>query len=232
MDVELTFLDRIKNIVYNQNPDIHGFCNEIVNLRTIIKHNPHIINDIDINGNTALIIICRNPINNSISKQLIELLIEFGANLEIKNNSELTALMSACIFDNTGMLIKDLINVGAKLDTRGHHDYTALMVSCMFANITAIRILVSASCNVNLCDRTGRTPLMLLCTCNCSDLRSSIKLLINNSADVNLRDKAGKNVIQLTYQYNKTMYQEDIINYLINIDSDINIRAKLQDLHI
>ena len=100
-----------------KNPDI------IIDIKNMIKHNKNMIDIKNEKGWTALMIAARN--SNTVSNiETVKILIDAGADLNLKNNRQSTALMLAndYIGDSSEETIKLLIETGADINGLGGYD--------------------------------------------------------------------------------------------------------------
>jgi ankyrin repeat protein len=138
----------------------------------------------------------RTPLHLAHSPEIAAVLIENGANVNLKNESGSTALMIAV---SNGMLdfVKLLIKHGADVNALDVESNSSLHIACntMIDNFEIVKMLIESGAKVNSRDKEGRTPLMIaslgdFCEggeCYPSNKRI-IRLLLKYGADLNIKD--------------------------------------------
>lgn len=176
----------------------------------------------------------RTPIMTAKSREIMEAMIELGADITICDKDGNSLLKTANIecFDvllSAGlnpkhinkhgqtllMLVKDmeivkkLIDLGVNVNAVDQSGNNALA----YANNKTAPILIEAGCNVNNENHLGQTPLM----CHADDRTDAVlKQLIEAGANINKTDKNGNNV--LFYSHNAVS-----MKYLIEAGAEVNI---------
>jgi len=204
-------LKELKYLFYNNNDLTTTSC--FINLRKLVKlTNKHSklnnyleeylkiynnnINDLDKDNRSALHIACRNVSKNSTEKT-IEILIKYGANVNLQTDNGVTSLMYASHLSGTEsseQVVKMLILAGADVNLQSHYGLNALHLSASFTNTNStnntVKLLVDAGININLQNYEGQTALHLVCrTLNHFSTIETFNFLIDHCIDVNLQDK-------------------------------------------
>jgi ankyrin repeat protein len=93
-----------------------------------------------------------------------ELLIEYGARVNDRDNYGRTALMFSAFFDHfyndNNLIFKTLLDNGAIVNIQNNTGQTALHYSIYRANLEAIALLINNGANVNMSDNKGWSPLV------------------------------------------------------------------------
>ena len=110
------------------------------------------------NGMTALMWAATKKDNLQIGK----LLIDFGANVDVIDESGTTALMVAGCHGNIRML-KLLIAEGANLEATDNYGDTALIESAGGGRVAMVKLLIAAGANLYAVSRWGKTAFMVAC---------------------------------------------------------------------
>lgn len=102
--------------------------------------------------------------HNKKTKKILNLLIKFGMNLDLRDSDGNTALMSAINYSKCyNKIIKKLIKAGADVNIKNNYGQTALNIevtkSLFRINIKTIEALLEAGADVNSTDNTGTTIL-------------------------------------------------------------------------
>ena len=126
--------------------------------------------------------------------QQIETAIKNGANLNVRNNSGITALMRVA-HGNSPEAVSVLLRNGADVNATSNNGTTALMLAALNnTNTEVISILLQNGADVNATSNDGYTALMMV-----ADGKSSspevISVLLRNGADASIIDKDGKRAI-------------------------------------
>ena len=112
------------------------------------------VNAVDIYGDTPL----AHAVMQADSK-LVELLIDLGADINIRNNFDITPFVLACIEGNIGLL-RIFINKGADINQVFSYGrvrrMTPLMVASRLGNLDVVRELLQNGADANLKDSVGR----------------------------------------------------------------------------
>ena len=159
-------------------------------------------------------------------KDIVELLIEAGANLNHQSGSldnSRTALISA-IEEGHKDIVELLINAGANLNLKNHDNETAIMIATIENYTEIAELLINAGAELNhqskramvFIDKPdGYTALMLAAHI---DQKEIAGLLINKGADLNLKNTVDENALMLAVEADN----KDIASLLINAGADLN----------
>ena len=136
---------------------------------------------------------------------IVELLLERGAKVNIQDNNGLTALMYS---ENTE-IAKMLLSYGADIHIRDAERQTALM---QLENTEIAQMLIDNGAIIDAQDQEDQTALFINVRENNIDM---VKLLLDNGADVSIRDDNNDTML---------MYAEsvEIAKMLVDNGSDIN----------
>jgi ankyrin repeat protein len=129
------------------------------------------------------------------NKEIIELFINAGMNVNTKGNYGETALMLASVHNNIEM-IKFLIEKGADINAKSNDGYTPLMFASTQGLLDVVKLLIENGANVNAQNNDGETALMLA---SLNDRFGAVKLLIKKGADVSLKNNAGDTALEYAY---------------------------------
>jgi hypothetical protein len=125
------------------------------------------------------------------NREMVQLLLASGANVNLKNASGETPLMMLDA-DATSDLIWDLINKGAKVNFQDDGGETALMQASTQNNLEAVKTLIDAGAKVDLRNNGGQTALMLAAG---EGYVNIVRALVLAGADINATDKEEKNAM-------------------------------------
>jgi ankyrin repeat protein len=168
------------------------------------------------------------------------LLLQYGTDINIKDNFEETGLMVALKLNNI-YIIRLLLECGANINIQNKYGYTALMYSLIYNNITIIKLLIDYKCDLNILNKYNENALNIylktpdsLESIDCSVYLSSetldetikykkIKLLIESGIDINNISVDGKNILMKLLSDN-TNINIKIITLLL--DNGIKVDTK------
>ncbi len=119
-------------------------------MKTIFEKDKSIVNAIDDNGSSMLILACYRG-----NQEVATFLINSSADLNyISKNG--TALM-ACVMKNEFQLVNELFLKNVNLDLTDANGITALMLAVQFKNVEMVRKLVTAGANKVLKSKQEKT---------------------------------------------------------------------------
>lgn len=109
---------------------------------------------------------------------IIQLLINTGADVDMQDRMGQTALMNAAANYYLDP-IKVLMNSGADLELTDNNGQTALMIAVMNGNFSIVESLINRGADVNFPNMDGYTPFMIAAN---NDDRDILQLLMDNDA--------------------------------------------------
>jgi hypothetical protein len=122
------------------------------------------------------------------SKAIVEILIRYGAKVNVRDSERRTPLMRLDDDAENG-LVELLVQNGAKLDLTDTWGNTALKLAADGREVKTVNALIAAGANVNIQNKEGDTALMEAADDN--DLEM-VRALLLAGADVNLKSDDGK----------------------------------------
>ncbi len=148
----------------------------------------------EVNSTTAL----EHAVMNG-NREMVQLLIAHGANVNAKGPSGHTVLMILGE-DVTSDLVWDLINAGAKLDQQDADGNTAMINLAHRNNVDVIKTLLDAGAKVNLKNKQGQTALMIAAS---NGMINNVRALVLAGANLNDTDNDGKNALSYALEGEK-----------------------------
>jgi uncharacterized protein len=88
------------------------------------------------------------------SQEPMQLLLEKGADIELKTDMEWTALLVAVSAGNQ-TVVQMLLEKGANINSQNFHGQSSLMLAALRCNISMVRLLVENRANIHLRDSRG-----------------------------------------------------------------------------
>ncbi|TWH43701.1 protein kinase domain-containing protein [Dulcicalothrix desertica] len=156
----------------------------------------------------------RNEENNNNLKEVLNMVIKHGANVNALDNNGTTALMAAIINQeyHREEIIKTLIDKGADVNliSTERETRTPLHLAIQENNENIVKLLIKSGANVNAKDSSGNTPII---TAFNRDQFSAdiIKLLLEHGADVNTMTKDGQTLLDIMLEkyvrYRKIVFE-------------------------
>nr|CAB3493161.1 unnamed protein product [Digitaria exilis] len=134
------------------------------------------------------------PIHSAASTgnaQIIDILLERGADVELTTDAGRTALHYAASKGRLNIAEK-LIEHGANVNKKDKFGCTPLHRAASTGNAELCEFLIEEGAEVDAVDRTGQTPLMHAVVC---ENQGVALLLIRHGADVDVEDKEGYTVL-------------------------------------
>ncbi|MDV6341099.1 ankyrin repeat domain-containing protein [Nitrosomonas sp. Is24] len=136
------------------------------------------INATDINGCTALMWASEE---NQIDT--VKLLLDKGAEVDITDQAESTALLKASFFNNHSHIVKLLLENDANIDATDEGGCTALIQACLANHTETVKLLLDNDAQVNAISVDGYTALIGACIHGNTEI---INLLLDKGAKVEI----------------------------------------------
>jgi cytohesin len=142
-------------------------------------------------------------------KAMFFFLLENGADVKARNNSQGTALHVAVPFNDRVDEIEALIKAGADINAQNENGTTPLHSATFFNSLDVVKLLLKNKAEVNIQNKNGETPLMI----GCQDKKSAaiVEMLINAKAKLDLKNKKGETALMLATKKKLT----EIVDLLI-----------------
>ena len=137
------------------------------------------------------------------SGDICKILIDSGANVNVKDSGDNTPLHCAARAD----VCKILIDSGADVNARNSGGSTPLHRAAHYHGADVCKELIDAGANVNVKNSGGSTPLH---NAACVGKLQAVELLASNNADVSISNNKGQTALQLAQRWNR----ESVIQYL------------------
>ena len=157
-----------------------------------------------------------------VSREMVALLLEHGANPNITANANLkrtTPLMTAVAY-NKPEIISLLLKHKANPDAEDSDADTALISAVQRKSTTALALLAGGA-NPNVSTRNGYPALVLALINNFAD-KELIAAFIEAKANVNAPDPEGKTLLHWAAEKNRM----DLVELLVKAGADVNLRTK------
>lgn len=182
---------------------VNKYSDAIDIIKNIIAESPEEINKRNECGQSALWLASINSSTHS-NNNVIKLLIDSGANVDLPDNDGDTPLIIASEFSGSNSnneTVKILIASGANVNFINDDGYTPLISASKYdQNIEAIKILIAAGTNINTQCEYGYSALMVAAMRKNNKI---VKTLIKLNANVSLCDNDGHSALFLYVIFDK-----------------------------
>jgi len=137
---------------------------------------------------------------------LAQLLIENGADVNIKDEYGGTLLMDCSNQQDNSYLASSLLDHGAEIEAVNEDLRTPLMVACENGRPNMTRLLVSRGAQVNKVDRYGRTAIILAILDGYNTMEI-LQILLDAGAEINIRDEDDRSALDYARDNNDEVEQ-------------------------
>ncbi|XP_059151289.1 putative ankyrin repeat protein RF_0381 [Physella acuta] len=152
---------------------------------------------------------CRSENTHKILAEMIDALLQHGANVNSVDFSESTALHIAVEKDNKDA-ISVLLRHSAAVDVRNSQGRTALMLAARLKLETIVSLLLEAKSSLTVTDFSERTALMIAVE---SGAENIVALLLNAGADVWAVDDCSYTSLHIAAEFPNTNIMRMILDY-------------------
>jgi ankyrin repeat protein len=142
---------------------------------------------------------------------LAELLIENGADVNIRGSDGNTLLMDCSYQQDNSYIAGILLDHGAEIETVNNDLRTPLMFACEYGRLNMTRLLVSHGAQVNKIDRLGRTA-MILAILDGYNTIEILQILLDAGADINIRDEDELSALDYAINNNNSEVEQFLIS--------------------
>ena len=160
----------------------------------ILKRRPELVNERNSEGMTVLCRVCGDPEPIDI----VEFLIENGADVNAKMSNNGTALVRAVQNSRTDIVELLLVN-GADADATTGDGGHVLFIAAKDGQKDIMKLLVAHGANVNARNHEGQTILFYDFVLKDNEF---LKTILEKDIDINVRDSDGMTAVKLARNYN------------------------------
>jgi len=179
-------------------------------------------NDSNVNPNDPFNILCKRKFDNSI-KDILDKLIEKGANVNFKGEFGITPMMMACYFNNEE-LVSYLITKNADLNITNMDNDTPLTIASYFNNKNIVNLLVNND-SKNLKNKYNETALTIANKLDNKEIKEILEYIysvdgeeeIDKIDDTSSDEDSNVEIIEQNYIRNSELINRDLINKLTEI---------------
>ncbi len=159
------------------------------------------------------------------NKEIVELLINHGADVNAKDDDDRTPLHNAVWAENKE-IVELLINHDADVNAKDDRDYTPLHSAVSRENKEVLKLLINHGADVNAKNKKGYTPLhyavLELHYAVLERNKEIAELLINHGADVNAKNQYEETPLH----YAVRRQNKEVVELLINHGADVNAKNR------
>ncbi|ANB50205.1 putative ankyrin repeat protein [Powai lake megavirus] len=207
---------------YKQIPDA------LFKIKAVLNNSKTKINAQNKLGWTALMIASRNS-STRCDNEIVELLLEYGANPDKQNVDGDTALILACQYSQTDSSIKTvdvLLNYGAGVNIVDNNGWSPLITTVNFndttSDINVIDLLMKYEADINAITNKKSSSIMIAAR-RINNNIGVIKKLLEYKSNLNIKSPKGWTCLMLAINYAKTDESINIIQEFLNHGADPNI---------
>ncbi len=189
---------RIRALATNYNAkelkEIFNYLEQLINSGQILAISEFLENKpIDLNINAPIFINeeiknCFQKINFHKSLRVLEILINYGFNINIQNKYGESPLFEAVKSKNIP-IIELLLDSGANVNIKNKYNNTPLFYAVWDENIAVMELLLDSGADIDICNNDGNYPLHY--TVWGKDIRV-MQLLLDRDANINIKNRYGE----------------------------------------
>ena len=147
---------------------------------------------------------------------VVQLLLERGAQVDLQNNVGLTALIWASDKGHTD-IVKLLLERGAQIDLQNNDEWTALMMASSCGQTEIVKLLLERGAQVDLQDNVGQTVLIEASDTGQTEI---VKLLLERGAQIDLQDNFGLTALMWASDREQT----EIVKLLLERGAQVDLQ--------
>jgi ankyrin repeat protein len=149
-------------------------CNDTAIAKLLIKNCANVNLHADFKYDAALLCACDTEGRGYDGVEMAGLLLDAGADIEIRDEYDNTPLIEACYSDNVP-LVKLLVSRGADVHARKYRQETPLTVAAQSASVETVRCLLAHGANIHDCNEDGESVFLLAEKNNSPEVYSFLK---------------------------------------------------------
>lgn len=158
-------------------------------------------------------------ITRDVSEDIITLLLDSGADVNLKDNDGWTALMCAARYANKN-IVNLLLNRKAIVNTHNNGGKTPLILATLSGKKDIVNLLIKNGADINAQDVAGSKALTYAVMKGYKEIAS---LLLKNGADVNTKyGYFNETVLMIATKHG----YKDIVNLLVENKANLNIKNR------
>lgn len=169
-------------------------------------------------------------------KTIFELLIQHGANINIKDNNGQTPFFKIAAYDTSGEIIKLFLNSGTDLNAKDKDGNTPIYEAIKGNSAQIVEQLIKTGAKINIKNNKGETPLFMCTFCKIyfperesysptycvSNPVSALEILIRNKINLNAVTNLKHNILHyfiINSEYDYTIFIEELLKQGLDIET-------------
>ena len=149
---------------------------------------------------------------------LVNMLLDKGAQVEIKDKYGCTPLFMAAAFGQNDIVCR-LVSAGADVNTKNNFGISAFAKASAEGHIDVVKMLIKSGSQIEIRNQYGRTPLWSAAANGQADV---VRALVSAKADVNTQNNISISALSIASQEGYI----DVVNILIDNGAQIETRDK------
>ncbi|KFA79048.1 hypothetical protein S40288_08774 [Stachybotrys chartarum IBT 40288] len=153
------------------------------------------------------------------SSSMMKLLLDNGANPNVRDKTGKTAVMLASV-KGYNLILGLLLDRGAEIDTKNDEGDTPILLTLQRGYLETVKLLIERGADINIKNEMGRTAVMLA---SVHGYRTIVELLLDRGAEIDAKNKEGDSSLLLALQNGFP----ETAKLLIARGADINVKNKM-----
>lgn len=158
-------------------------------------------------------------------EQVVQILLDKGADVNAQGGDYGTALQAASIFDHE-KVVQILLDRGADVNAQGGYDGNALQAASWEGRETIVQMLLEAGADVNA--QGGRYYDSALQAASLEGHETIVQMLLKAGADVNAQDEDGYSALSYAVKYGREKSIQILLRKGANVDEEVWQEASLK----
>lgn len=150
--------------------------------------------------------------------EVLQLLLDNGANTELYSGNNMTVLYEACAMGNEEAVLL-LLRRGANIHIKHPQNLAALHVAAGRGHVRIIQVLMEHGAEVDVRTKHGVTPLLFATERGCVD---SVRKLLNWGADIKAQDDGGLTPLLVAIEENCA----EVVSLLLDAGADVDAKGR------
>ena len=208
-------LSILKFLVDKSINDITDYDKSEILANAVVKGNIKIVNYLLKKGFNSNALYRGDPIIywaiQSAKVEIVKLLYDFGADLNLTNEENMTSLYAAAACDLVDIM-QFIIERATIIDKPSNNGNTPFIIACCYGNIKAAQLLIAHGSDIEARNNCGETALLIAIKLKNVEI---IKLLLSNNANRNVKDYKNRGVNEYCEHIRNKKTRESISQILL-----------------
>eukprot|EP00249_Psilotum_nudum_P036106 c6342_g1_i1 orf=390-2159(+) len=186
---------------------------DMEDIRDALERDEEIINELDSQGKAALHVAISTG-----RPELVQLLLEFSADLEIRNKAGRTALHEAAAAGEA-LMVELLLANGARTKAKSSTGWTALHYAVTAGHLEVVRLLLDMGTKTDDATKDGRTAIHMAVA---EGHKECLRILLEKGGNVDLRGSDGETALHIAASTGNV----DMVQLLLDSGAKKDIRDR------